>query len=682
MDRRASRRLLLRDDAYWAPTPDGCHVITHDGTVGIAGAGVSDWLDRLAPALDGTRSLNDLVAGLAPARRQFVTCLVDALTGRDLIRILDDEPDQERFAGTYRAEVALLGALGGDRAFARWRAATIGLRWAGASLVPLADALLRGLLRAGARRIVAAGPIPLQLVETARRDPDQHVLTAPTDPGAHLAGCELLISVTGDTDDALRTDQLSRQSGVPVLQVVPVDGGIWSAGPVVIGTGGPGLGDALLRARGLSAEPATEDGAPRPAVVASMAGRVVTTVLRHVASAATAGDQGRARVVRFGATVGQVAGSSVVRHPLGPTSPSVEPPDPRALVAKLARTEEMEPETFSRRAAACVDPVTGLVAEVGEGDLAQLPLRVARAVVADPVGLLGRSAPRPRAFGWDAHEFAAARQAAALRGLATYASLAVDPRRLLAPSGRPWWPSAGDVTEGLRRLRLAHSGARVVGLGLRDVVVRTVPVEAVHPAVRPNRGDGEYRPPVGTGAGLSWKAALRDALLQHCRVRALSAMRGGACRAARLDLRALPADPDTEYVLAMLQAVGEEVTVHDASGALGVPTAVAAVRGEPVATASATSVTGAVRDALLRGLLARQSWWAGEPAYRPVLPAVPARALSHETLPAPVEPELDVDDLVERLARTGAEPVVVPLDSDPELHRLVPFLVTVVVWRG
>src|SRR4051812_12452820 len=81
--------LKLRDDAYWAASATGLHILTQQGEVNLAGRSLSPWLDRLAPLLDGRHSLADLTAALPDDRRAFVTRLLGALVERGVVRTLE-----------------------------------------------------------------------------------------------------------------------------------------------------------------------------------------------------------------------------------------------------------------------------------------------------------------------------------------------------------------------------------------------------------------------------------------------------------------------------------------------------------------------------------------------------------------------------------------------------------------
>ena len=127
-----------------------------------------------------------------------------------------------------------------------------------------------------------------------------------------------------------------------------------------------------------------------------------------------------------------------------------------------------------------------------------LPLHVAEAVVADPVGLL--PTPADRTVTGHGLTFAAARLDTARRAVARYASLMVDPRLVLTTTGRPAFD--GDPVAAVEAMRSAVDELRVPGYGLVDGAVHLVPLAAVFPTLVGGR------PPAGLAAGYSWHAAV------------------------------------------------------------------------------------------------------------------------------------------------------------------------------
>jgi hypothetical protein len=72
-----------------------------------------------------------------------------------------------------------------------------------------------------------------------------------------------------------------------------------------------------------------------------------------------------------------------------------------------------------------------------------------------------------------------------------------------------------------------------------------------------------------------------------------------------------------------------------------------------------------------------------QPGYAPPPgSALPVRRRGDRPAPVPDSPPLTVGILAARLRAAGRTPVVVPLDHDPGLVRIVPYLVNVVLLDG
>ena len=313
--------------------------------------------------------------------------------------------------------------------------------------------------------------------------------------------------------------------------------------------------------------------------------------------------------------------------------------------------ERLTEEELSRRTAPLVDDHAGVFAEISQRGYAQFPVHVSEAVVADPMALAGGPV---RVVG-AGPDFAAARYDAALRGYAVYGSLAVDPRRL--------------------------SGETVRGVRLLDGTSRDVPARQAFPVL-----DGAIRTwrVLGAAAGYSWEHAVERALLDHCRALAVAALHSVCEPLPSLALDDMELDPLGDRYRALLHATGDPVTVLDLGGLLGVPGVL--VRSGPHGTvgvcAVGTSVGAALRDALERSLLGYQSRRHAEPAYAPpTLDPLPPH-LSGPFRRRPDDAPLTLDRLAAAVAATGRDPVVVPLDHDPEVTRRMPNLLQVVLADG
>jgi hypothetical protein len=181
---------------------------------------------------------------------------------------------------------------------------------------------------------------------------------------------------------------------------------------------------------------------------------------------------------------------------------------------------------------------------------------------------------------------------------------------------------------------------------------------------------GDHRAPDGTAAAYRWPDAVLNGLLQQCRRIALERPDFGV--GARLE-------PAASYPVTMLTAAGRRVEAFAATGMPGVPMVAVALDGRLVAAEPGTSSADALDRALDAALLAHQSAVEDQPVYAP--PPVPDSAVPSApggAAPSDDEP-VDGNGIVGALHRGGRTVTAVPLDHDPEVSRIMPNLVAVVV---
>ncbi|MFJ5292937.1 hypothetical protein [Streptomyces sp. NPDC088348] len=390
---------LLRPDVFLTPSGSGTvYVRSSRGTDLIAAPGIAGWLDRLAPFLDGTRTVDQLLDGLDGDRRTVVLRILQLI---DRHGLLADRaaPGPDRHTASYpRLRVLVLCAPPTAGAL------TDALRLTGLSAItPVTD-------HAAARNAVAAG--------------------------GHDA--LLLLAAGDDPQSVARLDEECRAHGLRFAAAVR-DAESWWLGPGPERTEGGWLG-GWLRVHGTQ-------GAPRTPQYPYEAAEFAATLLAHRFQQAFLGPAAGAAsepepLVRL-----DTATLTTTRHPYRP-HPAALPAAPESAarflagIAALRDGRTVGPGEFSRRAAGCIDPRAGLLAELEEGALPQFPRHASRALVRDP--RTGRAAHRVHATGRD---FTTARLRTARRALALYALLAVDPRRFVPAPGGPslwaWSPEHG-----------------------------------------------------------------------------------------------------------------------------------------------------------------------------------------------------------------------------------------------
>jgi hypothetical protein len=671
--------LMLRDDAYRAKSEDGSSVLTHRGVVSLTGASVHEWIERLAPYLDGRHTLAELTASLAPGRREFVADLVAALLKGEVVRELDGEqvPGSDNGdASAHRGEIAFIG-------YFRDRAARVFQDYRqGATLVvgsgPLLPAVLRASLLSGRRRVRAAvtdedgtGLHGVGLHGVDLHAVDLHPVASDEQLADMVGEADLVVHVADRPVPrwARLLDRLCAQRGVPVCQAVLVGGAAWLSGPVRPGLGAPGLSDGWRRLTALS--PVEHAGSPpSPSVVAN---RLVHSAFRHATDTAT--DTAGPELVRIEAETLRGTTHRFVAHPFsGGASPEDET-EFRRRIGEVERGPRLDPEEFSRSAAALTDSRLGVFGEISEDDLAQLPLLVTRTTVSDPVGLLGEDTARPVAIGAGL-DFADTRYRAALRALAVYGALMLDPRRLCTATGEPLLAPGADPDAALARLRSGELRGHVRALELAAHRCCLLPAERAFPALR---DPGAV--PVGVAAAYSWSEAVATGLIAHCRqiTRTEAATAPGPF--APIEPAGLTElDEVTQRCLRMVAALDERVDVYDVTGRLGVPTFACCLAGRTVAYGCASTASGALLDGVRQLLLAYQARVNGEPLYAPAsVPDLPRPLRGTRVRPRQPRAPLDVAQLVSALAGHGYRPRVVPLDHDRKVHQVMPYLAHVVV---
>jgi hypothetical protein len=331
---------------------------------------------------------------------------------------------------------------------------------------------------------------------------------------------------------------------------------------------------------------------------------------------------------------------TMVRLDLATLTTSTHPYLPRPQAVPLRAPgppdgPEIDERAFSRAAAACVDPYTGILTAVEERHFQQLPLWVTEARLADPDGALAALGV-PLAVHGAALDFPTARYRAARHALEWYAWAAAD--------GGP-----------LRGFRVD---------GGRPHPVRVDVVRATH------RPPGWL--PAGVASGPTWAAAVETALLHRCAAVAVAE----APSAHPVEVDAVPLDEVGQRLRGILRVAGAPVRAYDLTGPLGLPTYAVYLGDRPVAQVSGWTAAGALRDGLELVTLAYQAEASGEPEYDP--PPVPALSV-HSGQTRAVPADADPAGLIRALAERGVTPVAVPLDHDPVLNPVLPYAVQVVL---
>ncbi|RNL84185.1 hypothetical protein [Halostreptopolyspora alba] len=661
----------LKPDVFWVADEEGVFVTGGDNSVKLSGAALGQWIDRLAPYLNGTHVLEELVAALPAAKRDVATRLVGVLTEAGFVR--DSEEDKphdltEHELVTYAPEISFIDYFrdSAEHLFQTYRESRVLAVGTGLSLAALVHTVLRSGVRDLTVLVCDEAPTDIDRLhehaEEARlRDPRQR-LTVETAAGEERERANTLVADaglvlhTGDRPTPQRCDELEdvcARAGVTLVHGVVTGDEAWVAASVPSDGAVTGWRSGRRRLAAAS-ENALDERTPGN----SLAGPTAALLANHVAFTAfrvytgiRPADDVCGTLVRVDLENFQTGTHRFMPHPLATPARPGDEDTFRERVASLRAAAPVATEEFSRRAIACFEERAGVFTELDEHDHTQLPLNITQVSVSDPFGARGY---RPVQVLGAGRDVAASRRAATWEAFAVYASITRDDRLLhSAPTG----------------------GGAVWGSGLDDGGVVSVPVADAFPALA--REGAPYVRPVGLACGRDWNTTVAEGLLQW-------ACRHTVAERARRPEPPRVWDPGSEDVTdaagvyrSMLDAGHVPVHLYDVTGSLGVPTLALRDGEADIAHASGLTKADALERVLRRAVLWLQQRTVGEPVYAPP-PVPPLTTAADEPAELPDAAERDpVSPLARSMLELGKRPVVIPLDHDPALSHVLPFVVQV-----
>ncbi len=610
-------RPRLRDDAFFAPVAHGVVWLSSAGEITLNGTSIAAVTQRLAPHLDGRRTVDELTANLSDRHRSLVIELIDVLLAKDLVRDAAAERATPTGSDAGRAFATYFTGDGGaaHERFVRGSALVAGPG-------PLVAACVRALSRGGVRKVTALLDNPVEVGDDLCDGdiPDDDVLEG-IDFALHLFDSDGIAP-------ARRLAARCARRGIPLVQA------LLSAAEVVIGPS-PGLDwETVWRRFAPGDREAFRTARTPPASGASpsvLANHLAFRLYRDVTGTSVAADS---RLQVF--DTGTLERSSHRVLPLPPPAGTVTGSRERfeASVRRLRAGERLTEEEFSTRVMAAVDERFGPIRDLDEAELPQMPLRQMCAVVADPFSL---DRVEVTACGPD---FASARQRAALKAVGVYGVLASGLHAPHPAERRPRW-----------------------GLRLGDEAVLRVDADTARGAAQPDVPDLE----VGVGTGLDWAQMVTAAVLARYRADLFTGSDGPSSLLDRsgtpIDEKAFASYPALRKYHRLLGALGHDVQLYDLTGVAGIPTVGCAVEGAVRHVEAALSWTEAAHHGLELLLAAAQSG------------ALPGAVLDEPsacdrswTPPAEVTPA----EVIDAIRRTGREPVLTLLDDDPAMARVLP----------
>ncbi|TDB99906.1 TOMM precursor leader peptide-binding protein [Micromonospora fluostatini] len=475
-------RAKLRDDLMYVATEDGVYLETGTTSTEISGGAAYGLIRRIAPHLDGSRTVAELTGSLPPHHQRLVTDLVTMLVHRGLARDLDREPPhrlQDWELSRYRQAIAFAehAADAPLHRFESFRNGRVLLIGAGAGLVALVQTLFDLGLRTATLVDTAESPTDpaacQRILDRCRAgDPTVELSLRPDLAGA-LADDAALAALVGAYDAVLHcTDRLmagralslnrvARAHGVPVLHALATAGSAW-VGPTGAGAAGGCWECAVWSVHGTSRsgdaplEKDQPDLVPEyltPPVAALVGTALGFGYFRHAVGAETTATN---RMTHIDLETAVTSEHLLGVHPRCRSCRRPVPADGLAeRVAVMAARTPVDAETFATRVATLIDPRLGPVLDIGTGRQSQMSVSCIEATVADVAGTgtgpttvtaIGSSRRQALSRAAVAAVEALAAQAATVTGTAAAAATVTDAAAAAATDLPHWWdPATGDI---------------------------------------------------------------------------------------------------------------------------------------------------------------------------------------------------------------------------------------------
>lgn len=679
----------LQGDTFYLATADGIYLRNNRQDLRLRGEDIYQWITALEPYLDGQCTLEMIVDGLEPEQQSMVQDIVETLLTHGFLKDCSHDLPHTLDEGeciTYAPEIAFIDSFrdSARAVFEHFRAQRVLI--IGSGLTALA--LVQATLQAGTLQTTiwvtdeckAYNPrLQAYCQQAQERDPGQMVF----------------IEKCSDwwNEDALREilqdfDVVFHLSDRPMLERVLTLNSLCFAlqkplfqalilndqallGPVVAGDAGcwectwrRWLANQDTRPEtildpwqnDLTAPVSPLLGLPTAALVANILSFECFKYLTEAGSCQIHG-----KMLQLDLETLRCQSHAFLPHPLCRTCQRPSPLTEEAFLEKMGSLEAKEAiaeETFSQQAVTLFDPSLGIFSYLGEEDLVQMPLNVSRLTLSAPMS----PEQSQQAFSLTRADLGLdeTRQMLTLQGCAHYAARLIDQRRFVSQTNelRAW----------------------TYDLHTREA--RLIPAAQIFPAG--NQQDAASY--LGVSAGLSWAEACARALLAHALHLTLQDVLLGETRYEEIALHMQILDFQGKHLFNLIKQAGVSLHIYSVHNAFQVPTLAFCCENKTLVYHTHFDAAQALNGGLIRVVQYLQARQEGQPLY--ALPAVPQLSLSAgaEFGPLPTGPAVNgwqegLDWLLKTLQCQHWHALAFPLDHDPALCAILPFLVRVLLVR-
>ncbi|MFN8695094.1 MAG: hypothetical protein ACK5XE_02100 [Burkholderiales bacterium] len=378
-----SARPRVRSFVYFAPTAKGVVFRTWTNTFVLNGQGLYDLLERLAPMLDGSRTVAELLASVPTTVSGKISALIEILLEREVLTddaLNDGESLAPEVQARYSASLAYLDSppIAPVAAFASFRESRVLIVGSGM----LARATARALFSLGLRELTVS--VPLASCE--------HILALEHDFAEHnshdgdaklmvrsrleldgvgaldaLTGFDLVLHVDADstTVELKAFDALCRQSRVRLLQATIVSG--WGVVTPVLGFEASCCWDCIERR-------VVESGAVASEIFSLFLGNSIAFSAFRMLAGIASPDEHR-RLLTLHPDSYEMSRRVIVPHACCAIR---TPQADRDVTVVRSFSSDVSPAAFLEAMQAILDPVVGVIT-LHHDNIDQVPLAVVRA---------------------------------------------------------------------------------------------------------------------------------------------------------------------------------------------------------------------------------------------------------------------------------------------------------------
>ena len=704
-----STRPKCKADTYYLPMPDGVYLRGNNSRLVLKGKSLYPLLEHLIPNLNGTVTLEELTGDLDVERKRMITHLIEKLFAHQFLK--DASLDQLHTLHpseleTYAPDITFIESFQTSAAyrFECFRNKRLLIIGTGSGLTSLAQASLQcGLRKINAliapeeenavdltQNMLAlfshdASELIARLVDAPAWDNEAEVRKAIQDYDAVLSIAEEPMLARAQLLNRLCIEQQKTY-----IQAIVVDDCAW-IGPLVTPENGSCWECAWRRLQANLANvpgqlshyefrdqlPAANGRSLAAAGASVIANRLLFELFQYFTQTNATEAAGKLSVLDLATHLSE--SHTFLPHPQCMAHQHAIAPDASQFLAHIQELQQRhpgDPDGLLEKIAPCIDEKLGLFTALDTSNFVQIPLAVYRAQLSNPMLETLTNGPcSVFAVGTDTNNTLTR---AAQKACEHYAANLLDQRRLL--SAETVQQSSLAVISPAQLVGTqpfaAAEGLWTWALDLHTQQTSLVPAAHVFASL------GEQTR--GIGSGQTWEEALCQALLDWCNDLTIAQLQTAGHAYPQLDLASMPMKPEGEHLYKLLKATESQVTIYDVTGALRVPTFALCLDGKVVTYSTHCDEAQALRLGLERVLQQYQAEQFQQPDYAPVPVAdLPARlrgdqlSVPNYTLPGAWPVRLAW--LLERLQASGLQACVVPLDHDPALEQVLPFIVRVLL---